>query len=330
MNFPAEELRRESAQAPVDPAIIRRAAEWMACLWSGDATDADKDACIQWRAAHPDHERAWNRLREMEHMLDSVPRDIAKHALLKPAVVGSKRRRVLQVLGLVAAGRLLYSVGESDTWRAAVADHRTRIGEIREVELPDGTHVVLNTDTSMDVRYDGRERRIILHAGEIMVETARDTAMVRRPFRVQSRHGWVEALGTRFTIRQEVDVSRVAVFEGAVDVHPARAVDPIRVHAGQRTAFSADQAEPAIAGQESSASWTSGALVADNMYVSDFLAELGRYRPGLLRCDPSIASLRVTGVFSLPDTDRSLFNLTLALPVEVIYRTRYWVTVQGR
>lgn len=330
MSFPADEMRHESAQAPVDPAIIRRAAEWMACLWSGDATDADKAACIQWRAAHPDHERAWNRLHEMERKLDSVPREIARHALLKPAVAGSRRRRVLQVLGLVVAGRLVYSVRESDTWHAAVSDHRTRIGEIREVELPDGTHVVLNTDTAMDVRYDGRERRIILHAGEIMVETARDTAMVRRPFRVQSRHGWVEALGTRFTVRQDADVSRVAVFEGAVDVHPARAAGAVRVHAGQRTVFSADQAEPSVAGQESAAAWTSGALVADNMYVSDFLAELGRYRPGLLRCDPSIASLRVTGVFSLPDTDRALFNLTLGLPVEVIYRTRYWVTVQGR
>ncbi|NUA27815.1 DUF4880 domain-containing protein [Cupriavidus basilensis] len=302
----------------------------MARLWSGDATDADKAACAQWRAAHPDHERAWNRLQVMEGKLDSVPREIARQALLKPAVAGSRRRRVLQVLGLVVAGRLAYSVRESDTWHAAVSDHSTRIGEIRAIDLPDGTRVVLNTDTAIDVRYDGPERRVILHAGEILVATARDTARVHRPFRVQSRQGWVQALGTRFTVRQDADVSRVAVFEGAVDVHPARATEAVRVSAGQRTVFAADQAEPPVAGQESDAAWASGTLVADNMHVADFLAELGRYRPGLLYCDPSIASLRVTGVFSLPDTDRALLNLTLGLPVEAIYRTRYWVTVQAR
>ena len=330
MSFPADRVRRESAQAPVDPIIIRRAAEWVARLWSGDATDADKAACAQWRAAHPDHERAWNRLQVMEGKLDSVPREIARQALLKPAVAGSRRRRVLQVLGLAVAGRLAYSVRESDTWHAAVSDHSTRIGEIRAIDLPDGTRVVLNTDTAIDVRYDGQERRVILHAGEILVATARDTAMVHRPVRVQSRQGWVEALGTRFTVRQDADVSRVAVFEGAVDVHPTRAADAVRVSAGQRTVFATDQAEPPVAGQESAAAWASGTLVADNMRVADFLAELGRYRPGLLHCDPSIASLRVTGVFSLPDTDRALLNLTLGLPVEVIYRTRYWVTVRAR
>jgi transmembrane sensor len=37
----------------------------------------------------------------------------------------------------------------------------------------------------------------------------------------------------------------------------------------------------------------------------------------------------VSGVFSLRDTDQALLNLTLGLPVRLVYRTRYWVTVQA-
>jgi transmembrane sensor len=35
-------------------------------------------------------------------------------------------------------------------------------------------------------------------------------------------------------------------------------------------------------------------------------------------------------VFSLRDTDRSLANLALSLPVQLRYRTRYWVSVGPR
>jgi transmembrane sensor len=42
-----------------------------------------------------------------------------------------------------------------------------------------------------------------------------------------------------------------------------------------------------------------------------------------------VAALRVTGVFPLRDTDRALRNLELALPVAVVRRTGYWVTVRA-
>ncbi|MBR8657942.1 iron dicitrate transport regulator FecR, partial [Achromobacter sp. Marseille-Q0513] len=79
---------------------------------------------------------------------------------------------------------------------------------------------------------------------------------------------------------------------------------------------------------EDAASWSRGVLVADAWRLDDFLAELGRYRPGLLRCDPAVADLRVSGVFPLRDTDRALHNLERGLPVTVVYRTRYWVTLR--
>lgn len=315
---------------PLDPAVVRRAAEWMARLWSGEASDQDRAACERWRAQHPDHERAWNRLQSFEDTLHALPREAARHALREPVRTG--RRRALQLLGLTAAvGGIAAALRGNETWQLAASDHSTRTGEIREIALPDGTRVVLGTATAIDLRFDAHERRLVLRAGEILVTTAPDPAGAHRPFRVHSRQGSVEALGTRFIVRQEAEASRVAVFEGAVAVRPARAPEAmVRVGAGQGTVFFADRAQAPDAVADSTAAWTRGVLVAEDMRVADFVAELARYRPGVLRCDPEVAELRVTGVFSLRDTDRALENLALALPVSAAYRTRYWVTVRAR
>jgi len=50
----------------------------------------------------------------------------------------------------------------------------------------------------------------------------------------------------------------------------------------------------------------------------------------VLRCAPEVAMLRVSGVLHLDNTDMALDNLAAALPVQVVRRTRYWVTVRAR
>lgn len=285
-----------------------------------------------WRASHPDHERAWSRLQAVEGKLLGVPRDVAQHTLREPAATAYlNRRRGLQALGLLmAAAGAGYAARDSDAWLMVASDHSTRKGQIKDITLPDGTRVVLGTSTAIDIRFDGDERLLILRGGEILVTTAPDPSATHRPFRVLARDGTVRALGTRFTVRQSEVSSRVGVFDGAVEVrprqHPAAVV---RLDAGSGAAFSAERVGAAEAVRDGAAAWSTGSLEAEAMRLDDFVAELSRYRSGLLRCDPAVAGLRVSGVFSLRDTDRALGNLTLVLPVALLYRTRYWVTVQA-
>ncbi|MNF50890.1 fec operon regulator FecR [compost metagenome] len=70
--------------------------------------------------------------------------------------------------------------------------------------------------------------------------------------------------------------------------------------------------------------------MAQDQPLGDFLRELSRYRPGLLRWDPALEALRVTGSFRLDNTDRVLSLLAASLPVDVHSRTRYWITVVPR
>lgn len=319
-------------EVAIAPAIVQQAAEWMARLWSDDASDEDRADCARWRAAHPHHDLAWQRLQAFEGKLHSVPRDVARHALREPAPAAYlHRRRTLKLLAvLLPVGGMLYAARGTDAWQVATAGHGTATGEVREITLPDGTRVMLASASAIDVRFDASSRLLVLLAGEILVTTTHDPDPAQRPFRVQGRHGTVRALGTRFTLRQEEHTSRVAVFEGAVEVRLAHAPErPVRVATGYGAVFSADIVQSAAPVPASAAAWSKGVLVADNMRLDTLVAELARYRPGLLRCDPVVAGLAVNGVFSLRDTDRALHNLALALPVQIVARTRFWVTVQA-
>lgn len=317
---------------PIAPAVLQRAAEWMARLWAEDASAADADACAAWRAAHPEHERAWARLQRFTRQFEALPRDVARGALAPAPRHTASRRRALQLLGLIAAGGGTALLGhETGLWQRVSSDHRTAVGETRAIVLADGTQVVLDTASAIDVRYSAGERRIVLRAGAILVTSAHETAPVYRALLVETPHGTATALGTRFSVRIEDGASQVAVFQGAVALRPSQdGAAPVRLQAGQRAGYTRHAVQAVTGVENSAAAWTQGSLVAERMRLDALLAELGRYRHGVLRCDAAVAGLRVTGVFSLRDTDRSLANLAASLPVQVRYRMRYWVGVGPR
>ncbi|OYO29339.1 hypothetical protein CD932_17485 [Janthinobacterium sp. PC23-8] len=313
----------------------------MARLWSGDASEADTAACAAWRAAHPEHERAWARLQRFEQRFDTIPREVARGALSgaprdrdrgRDRNQDQDRRRVLQVLGIVASGGgAALLAHETGFWQRTTADYSTAVGETRAIVLADGSRVVLDTASAIDVLHGASERRIVLRAGAILVESAPDKAASHRPLLVQTAQGTATALGTRFMVRSFENVSEVAVFEGMVELRPLHeAAAAVRLPAGMRGSYSRHAAQANDKADDSAAAWTQGSLVAERMRLADLLGELARYRHGVLRCDERVAGLRVTGVYSLRDIDRSLANLALSLPVELAYRTRFWVTVRPR
>ncbi|MFT3803618.1 MAG: FecR domain-containing protein [Burkholderiaceae bacterium] len=324
-------------EAAIDPAVVQRASEWMARLWSGEASADDIAGCEAWRAAHPDHERAWSRLQALDDQLGSrigaLPASTARRVLLEPAP--SSRRRIVRMLSALAVlGGAAYTVRGTDAWQLATAEYTAGTGQIRDLDLPDGTRVALDTASAIDVRYTDDERRIVLHTGRILVATAPDPLPTHRPLLVECAQGTVRALGTRFEVgrAQTPDMARVAVYEGALEIRLGRAAEaaPLRLDAGWQTDISSEAIRPVRPARDADTAWTRGLLIAERMRVADLVAELARYRRGVLRCDDSAAELRVTGVFPLLDTDRALANLMVGMPVDVRYRTRYWATVHAR
>jgi len=307
--------------------VLDEAASWLALAQqrSLDAREvAELDA---WRRHSEAHEKAWQAALELQRMFDGVPAEIGAEVLGRHR---TDRRAVLKSLvALAFAAPAGYAA-----WLHAprvTADYRTAVGERDDVALPDGSRLSLNTASAVRLEYSAEERRLVLVEGEILVSTVPDSAGDSRAFVVQTRHGTVRALGTRFTVR-DLDDGRtgVTVFEHAVAVRPLGAAQAHRLDAGRRLDFDGQQVFPSTVHDEARPAWSRGQLVSRNQRLEDFLAELSRYRPGLLRCDPAVAELRLSGVFQLDDTDRVLELLGETLPVRVERRTPFWVTVVAR
>ncbi len=317
---------------PISEQVSLQAVEWLVALQAPDATRTTHEACQQWRNAHPDHERAWQHI-------ESFGAELRKHhsPLLHGALVredSDKRVRRRQAVKLF----MVVAFTGSGAWyvqgRHERADHSTTTGEHRTVTLVDGTQIILNTASAIDVRFDETQRLVKLLRGEILVTTAPDAVnplATPRPFYVETQQGRLRALGTRFLVHQRTDDSKIAVFEGAVEIRPADAPDtPCIIRAGGQTSFSRTAiGEPQPADMQSS-TWTTGVLVARDMHLTDFVAELARYRPGRLTCDPAIGHLRISGIYPLDDTDRVLDMLRRTQPVDIHSLTRYWVSVRPR
>lgn len=323
---------------PPDRSIARQAAQWLVKLHDEHVSAADIAACARWRAAHPEHERAWQRAEAIGGKLAGLPGGVALQSLGRSNRV--ERRAVLKTILLLMSVPVGYASYRTLPWQQWSADLRTAAGERRTVTLADGSKLILNTSTAVDVRFDSEQRLLHLHAGEIFIETARAPlskelqAGTNRPFIVRTAQGNVRALGTRFVVSaadthpQLAPSTNVTVLEHAVEIRPAVAVERTRIiEAGQQIRFTGTTIDAPQPADRYATAWVDGRLIVNAMRLDDFLAQLGRYRSGLLRCDPDVAALRITGAFQLDNTDGILNALPDTLPVAVLFRSRYWVTV---
>lgn len=316
----------------ISPQILEEAAEWLMRLNSGEVDDADRAAWALWRSSSPEREQAWQRAERLLGKLGGLPPTLAMAALDRPADPGRRTAitRLALLLALAPAGWLGINLGQRQGW---MADYRCAVGECRELFLADGTQVFLNTDSAIDVHFDDEQRLIRLVRGEIFVRTAPDTLVPARPLRVATPEARLQALGTRFTVRERAGRTSLAVLEGAVRVDTANARPGMSlvVKAGERTDFDSTSIAPRQAVDDSVVAWTHGMLLADRMPLADFATELARYGHGFVRCDPAIAGLLVSGAFPLNDRRRTLQMLGSTYPVAVSeHMNGYWTLLTAR
>ncbi|GJG95387.1 FecR domain-containing protein [Cupriavidus pauculus] len=314
--------------ATIPPSVAERALEWLVELQADDATPQVRQACANWRAEHPDHERAWQRIESVRNRLDPLAlpgtSNLARAALSAPAT-GSRRHAIKALATLAFASGLAWTAREYTPWRQWVADYRTAVGERRTVMLSDGTQLMLNTDSAVDIRFDAVERRVMLLSGEILVTTAKDPHPAPRPFLVDTTHGTAHALGTRYMVRQAAADTEVCVFQGAVEIRPRDAAGQPRVlQAGTCARYTDMAVSPATPAEAARIAWAEGFIVARSMRLDAFIAELRRYSRASLSCDPAIAGLRVSGSFPLDDPGKVLQTLGSTLNLQKETMTRLW------
>ncbi|VVO32414.1 FecR domain-containing protein [Pseudomonas fluorescens] len=313
----------------INPRILGEATDWLVQLHCGAATSADHQAIQQWRSRSAEHAEAWQRAEAILGDFRNVPTSIAVPNLQRAArSVDLSRRQTLHRLGLLLMAGPLGIAWQHTQWEQWTADHRTAVGEQKNLQLPDDSQVLLNTASSVNIAFSTKERRLRVLAGEVLIRTTKDSSA--RPFIVETPQGTAQALGTRFCVRINGSRSQLSVLEGAVQVLPQLMSQGPTVNAGERLSFKLNRVEPLESFDVSALTWDKGMLMANNIRLDELLGELARYRPGVLRCHPDVAAVRVCGAFSLRDSDANLRLLSDTLPLKVSSLTRYWVSVEPR
>jgi len=313
--------------AALEPEALEEAAEWLVRWSERELGESERAEWERWKASSPARSQAWARAQMLQSRMGGLPQALAMSVLDRPS--NPDRRAAIVKLALLLAvlptGWGGWELSRRQQW---TADYRSTVGERRELTLADGSNVTLNTDTAIDVLFDAEQRLIRLRAGEIMVQTAVDPAA--RPFLVATAQGSMQALGTRFSVREHQSRTHLAVLEGAVKVVLAdnRQTQPMVINAGQRTDFSAQTFGSVAVADRNVGAWTQGMLMADKMRLADFAAELARYRRGFVRCDPAIAALPVSGAYPISETSRTLNMLTQTYGIKVSgHLGGLWITL---
>jgi transmembrane sensor len=301
--------------------IEAEAAEWVVRLEAGRLDGAERRRLEAWCRRSPAHERAlayarrtWAELGAVEPPAYTTPTSAAADdptaGRRTPGSQGRPKRR----LGLGLAASLLLAgalgaVSALDPVTALRADHTTRVGEVREITLPDGSTVQLDTDTALAVDFAGPARSVTVLDGAAAFSVAANGDA--GPFVVRAAGGSARALGTEFVVRAAGDRAQVKVLADRVRITAGQGADaPSKVlSSGQAVDYGgADGRLGAVRAIDPRrvATWREGRLVFDDVPLAAAVAEINRYRGGRVAVlDSTLAERRVSGVFRIADLDRA-------------------------
>jgi transmembrane sensor len=310
--------------------VAEQAMRWHLELQERDVSEATLAAWMNWRQAHPLHERAWQRAeafaQRMSDLRSPGQRPLA-HATLRPGL--SRRTVIKQLSVLLAAGAGAWSMKDTALLQDISADYHSPIGEQRRATLADNSQVHLNTDSAIKVLFERETRRINLLRGEILV--TRDSIPDGRLLSVDTLDGRLEAALARFSVRQRAGFTQVSVYQGTLVISPGRQThQPISLKAGEQASFNGEGLLARHAVAPTPPAWSQGMLVAQGQRLADFLDDLSRYRRGHLACASALADVRVSGTFPLANIERIIFAVADTLQLDVQQFTRYWVTLKPR
>ena len=263
-----------------------------------------------WRRQSPAHDRAYRVAAEAwllggsaekAEALDGATAPHARHDGIAPSPRRPVRRAALFLVSAAAVAGIALWIGP--TVRLQIeADHLTGVGEMRSVELEDGSTLHLDAESAVAVAYSPTGRSVELLAGNAFFEVRRQPD---RPFLVDAAGLRVEVTGTAFAVSQGSESTTVAVQSGSVDVTPERPSGMTAIlETGDRLIL--DGATGALRRGKVSpteiAAWRRGLILADRMPFGDLARALDRHHRGVIWvASGTLAQGDVTGVFDLRD-----------------------------
>jgi transmembrane sensor len=270
----------------------------------------------------------WIDDRSHRRAFEAIEHTWARLGETRPLVAGEKSRWLVRrwlPVGIAAAAAITLAgwFGRAAwTGPAEFAEQAaTEVGGLRRLDLPDGSFVTLNTNSSVDVHFTADERRVRLLRGEAHFEVAKNPA---RPFVVVATGVAVKAVGTAFSVRVKSSAVDVLVTEGRVRVDDATggasllqsvavtvSAEPPLLVAGEKVTIATGPEAVLVpariavvaAGEiDQALSWQKRRLDYADAPLSEIIADFNRYNQHkLVVADPRLGERRFGGTFPAGD-----------------------------
>lgn len=308
-----------------DDAIRGEAAGWFARRRDSSLTRREEAAFEAWRGRSETHARAyaeteraweqWKQLRDSPRVREMTAAAMRATAPRPRRATVRRWRPWLAAAGL-AAIVVLGGIGLLPlVTRVPPAVYSTGLGEQRTVQLADGSRIVLNTQTTLQVYYDRRQRAVTLQHGEAMFDVVHDAG---HPFIVTTAAGSVTDIGTQFEVRDEDGTATVTLLQGRVEI--AARDERRQLAPGEQARYGASAAGIRVRRIDPGTvtGWMHGRLDFSGLPLAEAVAEANRYSAVKLRLgDPRLAGLPVGGSFRAGDNVGIAAALSAVFPVRV-------------
>jgi len=234
---------------------------------------------------------------------------------IEAGIRNNNRTRILQYAGSVAAMAIIAFLSVyiiQSVNQPALLVMETSFGEKKEINLPDGSVITLNSRSFVEYpkEFQGKNREIKL-SGEAYFEVARDT---QKPFIVKTGKIDIRVLGTQFNIKAYENEEYICtdLYQGSVSVSVpdgnVRILEP-----GNRAIYDKNNASLRIiesAEIDNNILWMKNILSFENTPLKEILSSLEREKNVIFNpVDPTLRELKITARFIHNETVKEILEI---------------------
>ncbi len=324
-------------ELPNQEDVYEQASLWIARL-DRILTEEEERQLKNWLGENDKHRdvlfemaRVWDSMDSLSRLSDLFPESSQNQRTHQNKFYFAAAASFMVVLlsGMFAVANL--SPSSSPDWLLAFQFNQnidgiydTSVGEHSRVNLPDGSELVLNTNSRVQVKYSDDARLFFLERGEIHIDVAHDKS---RPLSVIAGDKVVQAVGTAFNVQiyndREVEL---IVTDGKVLVakhEKQESFDEIEQQALPQSSMAVSKGEKVVLGSkreqvakievadiEANLSWRQGNLIFRGETMEEALAEISRYTDVEFEIrDDAVKDIRIAGLFKAGDIKGLLVTL---------------------
>lgn len=301
--------------------LRREAGEWFVIMNDANVTENDEKKFKQWLARGALHRATYNRIAA----LNLAGKNADWDNLPPPKRVRGAAKRVwiaaigcVALIGFVAwrmSGAPAFWSEEKQIAQSqsdASLQYSTAPGEIREISLPDGSRLTLDSDTSIRAWFRSNDRRLRLARGRARFDVAHEN----RRFIVDAGDSEIVAVGTVFDVAyRNAATVEVHLLRGAVDVrrpHASGKAGAVRLEPGDELRYTSEGSgsTATVRKHEQEADWTDAKIGWPDTRVMDVIAAANsRSTIQIILEDPVVGRRLVSGLNEADNPEMLAENL---------------------